>query len=145
MSNENKTPEMMLQIDFKEKQRRENYRRAEAFLLWKFGPMYDEARRFLRGSGMDWPSLFVEFVEKVEEDLLARMRVYDKTFWENNQAKAQFGPFATMDENAFLKYSPMLNSQEPRKPMRRHWKDDPNAYSPEELEKLKAEDDGERQ
>jgi len=85
--------EMMLQIDFKEKQRRENYRRAEAFLLWKFGPMYDEARRFLRGSGMDWPSLFVEFVEKVEEDLLARMRDYDKTFWENNQAKAQFGPF----------------------------------------------------
>ena len=34
---------------------------------------------------------------------------------------------------------------EARKPMRRHWKDDPGAYSPEELKKLKEEDDGERQ
>jgi hypothetical protein len=103
MSDEKKTPEMMLQIDHKDRQRRENYRRAEAFLLWKLGTVgYDDARRFLRGSGMDWPSLFVEFVEKVEEDLLARMGVYDKTFWENMRAKAELVPFSPLTMNTDL-------------------------------------------
>ena len=50
-------------------------------------------RRFLRGSGMDWPSLFVEFCEKVEEQLLARMSDYDKVYFDNLEAKAKFGPF----------------------------------------------------
>ncbi len=87
MSDENKTPEMMLQIYPKDRQRRDNYRRAEAFLLWKLGSHgYDDARRFLLGSGMDWPSLFVEFVEKVEDDLLARMRDYEDAAWKSIMA-----------------------------------------------------------
>ncbi len=84
--------EQMLQLDPKDRQRRENYRRAEAFLLWKLGSHgYDEARRFLRGSGMDWHSLFVEFVEKVEEDLLARMADYDKVHFEYLDLKMKTG------------------------------------------------------
>ena len=55
MSDYDKTGEQMLQIDHKRASEGQNYRRAEAFLLWKFGGAgYDEARRFLRGSGMDW-------------------------------------------------------------------------------------------
>ena len=83
VDDEKKIPEMMLQIDHKDAQRRQNYRRAEAFLLWKFGSAgYDDVRRIPKGSGMDWPSLFVEFVEKVEEDLLARMRDYEKVHFD---------------------------------------------------------------
>ena len=37
MSDNKESPNMMIQRDFKESQRRENYRRAEAFLVWKFG------------------------------------------------------------------------------------------------------------
>ena len=122
--------EMMLQIDHKDAQRRQNYRRAEAFLLWKFGPAYDDVRRFLKGSGMDWPSLFVEFVEKVEEELLARMSEYDKVYFCNLEAKAKLGAFMpTTFFSDFLKSPPMMDSPEPRKPMRRHWKDDPYAYT----------------
>ena len=90
---ENKTPEMMLQIDHKRAQREHNYRRAEAFLLWKLGGAgYDDACRFLRGSGMDWPSLFVEFCEKVEEELLTRMRYYEEAAYNNVMAEAMCNP-----------------------------------------------------
>ena len=147
MSAYDNTGEQLLQIDHKRRQKEQNYRRAEAFLLWKLGTAgYDEARRFLRGSGMDWPSLFVEFCEKVEEEILARMRDYDKVYFDNLGAKAKLGAFMpTTFFSDFLKSPPMMDSPEPRKPMRRHWKDAPYEYSPEELEKLKAEDDGERQ
>lgn len=90
MSAYNNTGEQMIQIDHKRAHHEQNYRRAEAFLLWKLGGAgYDEARRFLRGSGMDWPSLFVEFVEKVEEELLARLSDYDKVHsdWLDTKAK----------------------------------------------------------
>ena len=176
MSDYDKTGKQMLQIDHKQRQKEQNYRRAEAFLLWKFGPMYDEARRFLRGSGMDWPSLFVEFVEKVEEELLAQMRGYEETAYNTTMAqlayntKPQFIHLSEVGEvteemakamaaapaNPTLKFdhwstddffkSPLMGyAGEARKSMRRHWKDDPGAYATEELEKLKAEDDGERQ
>ena len=87
MNDENKTPEMMLQIDHKRAQKEQNYRRAEAFLLWKLGPAYDDAHRFLRGSGMDWPSLFVEFCEKVEEALFARVEQIEKLHWDTELLK----------------------------------------------------------
>ena len=87
MNDENKTPEMMLQIDHKRAQRKHNYRRAEAFLLWKFGNNYDHVQDSLRGSGMDWPSLFVEFVEKVEVDLLARTRKIEELYWDTENLK----------------------------------------------------------
>ena len=171
----------MLQIDHKRAQRDQNYRRAEAFLLWKLGGAgYDEARRFLRGSGMDWSSLFVEFVEVVEKDLLERMRYYEETAYSDVMAKIACNPqpqfihlseigevteemakaMAAAPANPTLKFdhwsteksaddffkSPLMGyAGEARKPMRRHWKDDPGAYSPEELKKLKEEDDGERQ
>jgi hypothetical protein len=50
--NEPKETMAMLKRDHKEYQRRENYKRADAFLTWKFGAMRLEADRFLQGSGM---------------------------------------------------------------------------------------------
>ena len=88
MSDNKESPKMMIERDFKESQRRENYRRAEAFLTWKFGPMRYEVDSFLKGSGMDWPSLFVEFCEKVEEDLLARTRYIEELHFDSMNLKA---------------------------------------------------------
>lgn len=92
MSEIKETPDNILGIYHKKTQREQNYRRAEAFLLWKFGPMWDDARRFLRGSGMDWPSLFVEFCERVEEELLARTRHYEEAAYNNVMAQAMCNP-----------------------------------------------------
>ncbi len=87
MSDNKESPNMMIERDFKESQRRENYRRADAFLTWKFGPMRYEVDSFIKGSGMDWPSLFVEFCEKVEEDLLARTRQIEELYWKTETLK----------------------------------------------------------
>jgi hypothetical protein len=86
--NDNKETMWMMQQDFKESQRRENYRRAEAFLTWKFGSMRYEVDRFIKGSGMDWPSLFVEFCEKVEEELLTRTRHIEELHFDTMNLKA---------------------------------------------------------
>ena len=122
-----KQEQLIIQSDFKKLQREQNYRRAEAFLLWKLGPAYDQAMRFLRGSGMDWPSLFVEFVEKVEEDLLKRTRVIEEMH--TKSVSLQFNPTAIPDIEMF-KY--------PLAP-----KDDPFRYSREELEKFRKEENAE--
>lgn len=160
MSDE-KQEHFMLQRDFKETQRRENYRRAEAFLLWKFGSRSHDAmdRDVVHCVGTTMAALLVEFCEKVEEDLLTRMRDYDKVQWDAIEAKVKFGPFAPQTVQLtdaevealskdwpgirveagkydFFKSSPMMNSPEPRKPMRRHWKDDPGSYTTEELKEL---------
>lgn len=144
MEENNKEQTMILKIDYKRAQREQNYRRAEAFLIWKFGPMWDDARRFLRGSGMDWPSLFVEFVDKVEEDLLARTATIEKLRWDAENLKASAfacptsWPADTFGDFMKSPLSPIPAS--PRQPFRKHWKDDPTAYSPEELKKLRDED-----
>jgi hypothetical protein len=72
------TPENILGISQKENQRRQNYQRAEAFLRWKFGSNYYHIEDSIRGSGENWPSLFVEFVERVEADLLSRMQYIEQ-------------------------------------------------------------------
>lgn len=107
MSEEKKTSqkmqdEMMLTVDHKRVQHEQNYRRAAAFLKWKLGPAYDEADRFLRGSRMDWPSLFVEFAEKVEEDLLKRMRYIEELHFKDIQLKAMIGPMQLKPEDFFI-------------------------------------------
>ena len=81
--NDNKETMWMMQQDFKESQHRENYRRAEAFLVWKMGgPVLDDLRRQFRGAPFgDLESLLVEFCEKVEEDLLARTRYIEELHW----------------------------------------------------------------
>ena len=67
--------------DSQERQRRENYHRAEAFLVWKLGmtgfrEVNDLVRRGSRGEDT-LNSLFVEFVERVEQDLLERVRIIE--------------------------------------------------------------------
>jgi len=99
---ESNTPERMLTIDHKRVQHEQNYRRAAAFLKWKLGPAYDEADRFLRGLRMDWPSLFVEFAEKVEEDLLERMRYIEELHFKDIQLKAMIEPMLLKPEDFFV-------------------------------------------
>ena len=141
-----KQEQFLIQKDFKESQRRDNYRRAEAFLLWKFGTRaYDDARRFLKGSGTDWPSLFVEFCELVEEELLARTRHYEEAAYKDVMIKLACDQFkAVMSADDFIKSPPMMDSSEPRKPMRRHWKDDPGAYSLDELKHFQEMSEGKK-
>jgi hypothetical protein len=80
-------PENILGISQKENQRRQNYQRAEAFLRWKFGNNYYHIEDSIRGSGEDWPSLFVEFVERVEADLLSRMQYIEQAHWDTVMMK----------------------------------------------------------
>ena len=116
----NNTSENMCKIDHKGKQRQENYRRADAFLTWKFGPMRHAVDQCLRGSGMDWPSLFVEFIEVVEKELLDRMREYDNVWMENLKLKMETGftpiqliPMELLDKENKAKDKEESNGTEP--------------------------------
>jgi hypothetical protein len=103
MSDDKKKEQFMLQRDRKESQRRENYRRAEAFLYWKVGEHIHELNREFRGAPFgDFASLLVEFAEKVEEDLLERMRYIEELYFKDIQLKAMIGPMQLKPEDFFI-------------------------------------------
>ena len=96
--------QFLIQQDHKERQRNENYHRAEAFLVWKLGmvgfrEVNDLVRRGSRGEDT-LNSLFVEFVERVEKDLMERTRIIEELHFKWLSLEAATNPYPRFIQEA---------------------------------------------
>lgn len=112
---------------------------AKLYTVLKRITLYDSPARLRKNSDKHWGLAYEEALEYAYENVrqeaknairgvrLPKAKKVTKAF--------EFGTtgFKEGTNPDFYKSPPMMYAGEERKPIRRHWKDDPTAYSPEEL------------
>jgi hypothetical protein len=119
----------------------------QAAILWVSTAHGDLTRNFfLKAAGKELDELKKSVSNQEAVNRIIALMIHGSKE-EEIKAPFEFGGTGFKEGNTtdFFTSPPMMYAGAAREPMRRHWKDDPNAYTPEELKKLKDEDDGERQ